>query len=28
VQTVGDDLFVTNTKILKEGIESASRTRS
>ena len=28
VQLVGDDLFVTNTKILKEGIEKVSQTLS
>lgn len=28
IQLVGDDLFVTNTKILKEGIEKASLTPS
>jgi enolase len=28
VQLVGDDLFVTNTKILQEGIDKASPTRS
>ena len=28
VQLVGDDLFVTNTKILKEGIEKGSQTLS
>jgi enolase len=28
VQIVGDDLFVTNTKIPKEGIDKASPTRS